>query len=148
MRIDMDCVRDVLLCVEAHTGLRTYCRFVDVELSAQVAPALGEPPKEPLDYQLSLTATHDNETLIYHVRYCSDADLIDLADVPTDEYIIRDLTPKGHDFIENIREPKNWRTVKGIASKVGSKSLDAVVQIASNVISDVVHTNLGLPPVK
>jgi hypothetical protein len=144
MRINVDCVRDIMLCSESNTGLRSCCVFIDTELSASIAPHLGELPKEPSDYQSELNQKWDNETLIYHVRYCIDADLLRVVGTPTDEYVISDLTPKGHSFIENIREPKNWRSVKGVAEKVGSKSLEAIVQIASNVISDVVKVQLGI----
>ena len=132
----MECVRDVLLCIEEHTGLRTYCQFIDVELSHKVAVALGDTPKEIPDYQCSLMASYDNTTLIYHVRYCINAELVYTSETPSDEYCICDLTPKGHDFVENIRAPKNWLAIKKHAATIGSKSLDVLIQIAATVISN------------
>ena len=34
MRLDIDCIRDILLCVEENTGLRQHCFFVDSGLTS------------------------------------------------------------------------------------------------------------------
>jgi len=52
--------------------------------------------------------------------------------------MIRDLTPYGHKFIANIRESNNWNKIKKIANDVGTTSLEAIMQIAINVISGLI----------
>lgn len=143
MRLDMDCVRDVLLCIEENTGLRKFCIFIDTGLTAS-AKFVGN-ATEPHDYQQMLLTKYDNDKLIYHVHYCIEADLLQQTNTSTPYKIcIADLTPKGHSFIENVRDNKVWTGVKGIAAKVGSKSLDAVIQIASNVITELIKAQFGL----
>ena len=47
MRLNMDCVRDILLCVEENTGLRKSCLFVDISPFANdVRRALGDNPMD------------------------------------------------------------------------------------------------------
>ena len=58
---------------------------------------------------------------------------------------IRDLTPKGHEFLANIREPKIWNGIKMVSAKIGSASLDALTQIASNVVTELIKTQFGIP---
>lgn len=59
---------------------------------------------------------------------------------------VSDLSPHGHEFLANIREDTIWNDVKSISSKVGSKSLSAVSQIASLVIAEIIKSQLGLRP--
>lgn len=138
MKLNLDCVRQILLCVEENTGLRKYCFFIDSGLEESEI-IIGSSPIPPPDYQTDLLKKFDNDELIYHINYCFQADLLS-TDRPLGVYqiFISDLTPKGHNFLENIRDNKVWSGVKGVAAKVGSKSLDAVIQIASNVITELI----------
>ena len=143
MRLEMDCVREILLCVEENTGLRKRCRFIDESLNAS-QEFLGE-IKAPAEYQEPLTKKYGNDTLIYHINYCIQAGLLEKA-ATSNGYVIviSDLTPNGHSFVENIRDNKIWAGVKGVAVKVGSKSLEAVIQIASNVITELIRSQFQL----
>ena len=144
MRLDLDCVRKILLCVEDNTGLRKSCFFIDASLE-EVETMIGSDPIAPPDYQQQLLKEFDNDTLIYHVKYCIEAELLSVED-PSGNYCITiaDLTPKGRDFLENIRDNKIWAGVKGVASKIGAKSLDSVIQIASNVLTQLIRTQFGI----
>ncbi len=145
MRLNMDCVRDVLLCAEEHTGLYSFCAFLDnSDFSNHVEEALGRTPRHLPEHQLQLERKYSNEELLYHVNYCAKADLIELNKELPSELYVTDLTPKGHDFLENIRENRIWSSVKDVAGKVGSKSLEAVVQIASNVITELIRSHFSL----
>ena len=42
MRINMDCIRDILLCVEENTGLQQRCFFISYDL-AKVQELIGLP---------------------------------------------------------------------------------------------------------
>lgn len=144
MKLNLDCVRGILLCVEANTGLRKRCFFIDsgLEKSERI---IGNTPTPPAEYQIELLKKYDNDELIYHVNYCIDAGLL-LPGGQKGLYqlIIVDLTPKGHDFLENIRDNKVWAGIKGISEKIGSRSLEAVIQIASNVITELIKAQFGL----
>ncbi|HIY04285.1 MAG TPA: DUF2513 domain-containing protein [Candidatus Anaerotignum merdipullorum] len=141
MRLNMDCVRDILLCVEEHTGLRKSCRFVDSN-SSEIAEFLGIEESLP-DYQQDLLEKYDNDTLIYHVNYCIRADLIiPLQASDANSIIIQDLTISGHNFLCDIREHQNWKTIKKIAGNIGSTSLSSFTSIASDVISNLIKTQI------
>lgn len=144
MKLNLDCVRQLLLCVEDNTGLRKYCYFIDSGLEkSQIV--IGESPIPPPDYQIGLLKKFDNDELIYHINYCVDAELLSTLTPPGSYQIgIADLTPKGHDFLENIRDNKVWSGVKSIATKVGSKSLESVIQISSDVITQLIKSQFGL----
>ena len=142
MKLNMDCVRDILLCIEEHTGLRKFCCFVDLNFSETIE-FLGIEKSLP-DYQQELLKKYDNDTLIYHINYCIKADLI----APTQasniySITIQDLTVSGHNFLCNIRENQNWKTIKKIAGNVGSTSLSSLTAIASEVISNLIKTQFN-----
>ncbi len=142
MKLNLDCVRDILLCVEENTGVRKYCYFVDSTLDDFNHRGGFEVLDAP-DYQKKLMENGSVEELIYHINYCVKADLLSQINSSTGyKILIADLTPKGHDFLENIREKTIWDGVKAIATKVGSKSLESVTQIASNVVIEIIRAQL------
>lgn len=144
MKLNLDCVRQILLCVEENTGLRQYCFFIDSGLEEGVT-MIGDTPIPPPDYQVNLLKKFANDELIYHINFCAEADLLSVdGSLGLYQTVIADLTPKGHDFLENIRDNKIWSGIKGVAEKVGSKSLDAIIQISSNVITQLIKTQFGL----
>ena len=144
MKLNLDCVRQILLIVEEKTGLRKYCFFIDSSLEASQT-AIGSPIIPPPDYQVSLLKKFDNDELIYHINYCVESGLLSI-DNSYGQYqiVIKDLTPKGHEFLENIRDDKVWSGVKKIALKIGSTSLNSVIQISSNVITQLIKSQFGL----
>lgn len=144
MKLNLDCVRQILLIVEENTGLRKYCFFIDSSLETSEM-AIGNPLIPLPNYQISLLKNFDNDELIYHINYCVESGLLS-TDTSYGLYqiVVKDLTPKGHDFLENIRDNKVWSGIKSIASKVGATSLNSVVQISSNVITQLIRSQFGI----
>ena len=135
MGLNPDCLRDVLICIEEHTGIRQICAFVDQGTKGQFSSLMAEKCEMP-DYQKSLSKQYDNDELIYHVRYCAQDDLICLSGSSTPYlFLITDLTPKGHQFIEKIRDDKQWSAVKRALESVRDYSLSAIGAIAEGVTS-------------
>ena len=131
MRLDWDCIRDILLCVEENTGLRKSCRFVDTSDDARKAcEATGTKMSEPAEYQIPLDEQYGNETLMYHIHYCcrDDSDLLDYYSDSTEMLVhIKDLSVAGHKTLSVIRQPAAWRKFKQIAAKVGISSLPTFI---------------------
>lgn len=142
MKLNMDCVRDILLCVEENTGLRKACSFVDTEL-ADATNFLGN-SSAPQKYQEELNEKYSNNELMYHVQYCAKAGLTktDNTDFGARIYVY-DLTPYGHDFLSNIRNQDNWAKTKEIGGKVGAFSLNMVAKIAEGVATAYLNKLLG-----
>ncbi|MCD8355899.1 MAG: DUF2513 domain-containing protein [Clostridia bacterium] len=143
MRLNMDCVRDILLCVEENTGLRQTCYFVDDSLN-DVASFLGN-KQRPQEYQTTLGKTYDNDTLIYHVNYCVEANLISrLEHAGSCVICISDLTPAGHELIGNIRKPENWEKLKNAGARAGAFGLNVVKSAAEGFGASLVMSYLHL----
>lgn len=121
-----------------------YRHFIDSGLEEGIT-VIGDTPTPLPDYQVELLKNFDNDELIYHINYCAESGLLSVnGSLGLYQIVITDLTPKGHDFLENIRDNKVWSGVKNIAAKIGSKSLDSVIQISSNVITQLIRAQFGI----
>lgn len=144
MKLNLDCVRSILLCVEENTGLRKCCFFVDTVLGEQLK-AVGMDMQEPFDYQVKLIDEYNNDEIMYHVRYCIDADLIVETEASnTHVRQIFDLTPAGHEFLSNIRNAQNWEKTKDVGKKIGAFGLNIASKIAEGVATAYLKQQLGL----
>ena len=145
MRINMDCVRDVLLCIEENTGLQQRCFFVSYAYS-EVQEMIGEELIDPRPYQLDLEKSYDNDELIYHLKYCAEAGLIVLGENNlTYQNWISDLTPKGHEFLAEIRDEGNWKKIKQACSKIGAVSMDIILEVSKSVLLAGFNSFLKMP---
>ena len=148
MRLDMDCVRDILLCVEENTNTYHYCAFYDIGYHGNKSREnAGEYryAEDVEDYQVKLLDKYGNDILMYHINYCEKDDLI--VTEPSHsiaEIKVFDLTAKGHNFIANIRKQDIWDGVKDIAAKIGSDSPNAIAQIASSIIVELIKKQFNL----
>lgn len=118
MKLNPDLIRDILLIVEDNS---TFEQVVEYR-------------KDYCSFHRLINYSH--EEIIYHIRQCDQANLLSdvhYYDGGTDVIIV-DLTPSGHEFINNIRESSNWNKIKILANKVGSFSIPVLQEIASNVI--------------
>lgn len=130
MKMDPDCIRDILLQTEE--------RFVIIPL-----PRLNfdtckmEDPKPLPKEKYPYIYQYDMKKLIYHVELAAEMDFIKLNDLK-DIYKIEDLTAQGHLLLADIRNEDVWSKTKDIAKKTGISSLDALKQIAVNVVSSMI----------
>lgn len=94
MKLNPDCVRDVLLYVESNTDLKHF---------ASISPS--QMPDELSKYSA--------DEVMYHIKQ---AELSALLDVPSwyldGGCLIKYLLPEGHQFLANIREDNNWNKTK------------------------------------
>ena len=125
MKLNPDCIRDILLfCEERCTAVS------EAEFSGDSALETGG-------------RSYQSDELFYHLNQCrlngyftkAGADIVG-------NYTVQDLTPKAHEFLANIRSDSVWNDVKGIAVKTGSKSLAALTQIATAVVSEIIRATL------
>ena len=114
MKLNPDCIRDILFATQEHTDFSTNIM-------------LGK------DNYTQMTDKYSFEELIYHVDQCRNYGFI-YADRRGSFYQIKDLTPAGHSFIANIEQENNWSKVKVAASKLGSIALPVLQALASDTI--------------
>ena len=129
MRLNLDCVRDILLCVEDVSGPHRPCMFTDFGSSdSSDYPDVTIPP-----YQIALNQKYSNDEFIYHIKYCSDASLVSGFHYYTNElFCIDDLAPLGHEFLANIRSDSNYHWLKNALSKIGSDAIPIAMQLIAD----------------
>lgn len=141
MRLNMDCIRDIMLWVESITTPRKYACYVDTDMVEALQEIyLDESDKPtPSAEQKQLCIKYSNEVLVYHLNYCIEAGLLKLHNASSRERIlIEDLTPKGHNFIGNIRQDSVYQKVKKVLDLLGVKTLDATAETATLVVSELI----------
>lgn len=126
MKLNPDCIRDILLLVEHKTSLSN---FLDIE-----------PRKLP-----ESLSNYQPDEVMYHIKQCELSGFLFVNSWYLDgSCLIKYLTPDGHKFLSDIREDSNWNKTKECAKKIGSDSLDALKQIASSIIITLIQSQFGL----
>ncbi|MDN5013257.1 DUF2513 domain-containing protein [Streptococcus sp. SN3] len=123
MKLKPDCIRDILLIVEKHA---TYSNDVEQEIVFQ-----------------ELENKYNHEEILYHVRQCEASGLFLQVQHFFGGFSIIDLSPAGHQFINDIRQDTNWNKIKEIAKNVGSTSLDVLKEISVQVISNLISNQFS-----
>ena len=129
MKLNPDCVRDILLIIETTTS------FDDI-----------------FYYEASNHASFTNlkkyshaET-IYHIRQCNLHGFLYAVDWNLEADVsVQDLTPLGHQFLADIRSDNIWTKTKSVSKKVGSASVSALMQIATGVVTQIIKNELMIP---
>lgn len=124
MKRDMDLIRNILLKVEE----------------------LDDPPLTKI---LSDIATDDDiKIMIEHLRLLiEEAGLITGIAAHTlmgSNWFSMKLTWKGHEYLDNIRDPEIWNKTKQGAQKVGSFSLDVMSGLAKGFIKKKISDHTGV----
>lgn len=113
MKLNHDCVREVLLYIEEN-------KVPDYYLES-----------EQLDEDIN---NFNFEVINYTIKQLSNAGFIEAKSIMgTSSYLIGDLTWEGHKFIDTIRDDSVWKETKERASKVSSVSLPIIQQLALSV---------------
>ena len=126
MKLNHDCVRDVMIFVEENVPYGHYADFSSVEIK---------------DYS--------HEDIIYAADKLLEANLLDgskhkYIGSNTPDIRITSITWAGHQFLDNIRDDGVWKNTKKVISNFSSVSLSLVGSIASQVITSLVQKQLGL----
>lgn len=127
MKLNPDCIRDILLTVESLPNMNNYYRF-----DSKSIPVLFP------DYSI--------EEVQYHIRQCDLNDfLYNVSSFQNGDYIVHDLTPLGHEFLANIRNDTFFQKVKDIGKDLGLSSLKDIAQIAASCATILIKNRFNLP---
>ena len=126
MKLNYDCIRDVLLYLEDNLTINNSIAF-------------------PSDIKESLLLKYSKDDLLYTVKILLNKKLIlgdDNFNYATGMYTanIESLSFDGHSFLDNIRDNQVWSKSKKILSAFKSVSIEIISQVATNVI----YKKLGL----
>ena len=142
LRLDILCIRDILLCVEEHTDYICAAKFIDLEDAKKIWSSIGGTAKVP-EYNHALYNKYGMDKVLYHINYCIDAGLVLAAETERSSYIftIVDLTPSGHDMVNDMRDSAIAERI----SSLKSASLPVLLHVAKELSSSAVKSFLGLP---
>lgn len=138
MKINIDCMRDVLIYVEDHltvilndeeTAIK--CNSLDILNLSKALP------------------NYKREDVWYSVKMLAECDYINTNGIDTQRYFammtIDSITYTGHKFIESIRPQPIWNKTKSIISKVGVHTLNFVEDTAQKIAVECVKSLIGIP---
>lgn len=126
MKLNHDCVRELLLYLEENLDNSNKIQFSEIKIS-----------------------NFDDATIIYTAIKLCEAGYI-TANIERDVYseifgYISDISWDGHKFLDTIRDNQVWNSTKKILSKVSSSSISFVSNIASQVLTNLINQQMGLP---
>lgn len=120
MKLNPDCIRDILLYLEENLGLSSDLEYIPVSVYSIA---------EALPYSLPEVSNT--------LEVLEEADFLRAAkDYGYDKIVMFDvirLTYAGYQFLESVRPKTTWEKVVGACTKLGSFSLDFVMQVATQV---------------
>ena len=127
MRLDLDCVRDILLELE------------ELPLDCHT----------PYSFPGSI-ARYGEDEVCYTLAKLSEGKYInaDVSRLPSgqyDFYGIFDMTFGGHEFLAKIRDTGQWKNVKKGLSAVRNYSLSAISSVAEGVTAAAINAYLSKP---
>lgn len=138
MKLNHDCVRDVLLFVEEEQRPGIFLHLNDF-ISIQDKDTSTKK-------RLSM---YDAETIKYTLMKLHEAgylkDNLSIISGRLVEYSTGALTWEGHKFLDTIRDPKIWKTTKEVASHLESVSITLISNIASNVLENYIQRFIPKP---
>ena len=117
MELKKDCVRDVLLYLEKNLNYNEEVFANNIGLKKY--------SKEDIYY----TCEKLSEAGFLNVKI----DKFIMSETPL--IMIKSITYDGHQFLDNIRDPKVWRETKTKLKEIGGVSLNIISQVAAAVIS-------------
>ena len=114
MQLNPNCIRGILLTAESK------CTFSE----------LWEYTERSLNLPYLAEFTHDE--ILYHIRQAHESGLIRGVHYYDGgaTVIVQDLTPAGHEFLANIRNPSVW---KDVCKKAANASLPIIIEIAKQL---------------
>lgn len=125
MKLNHDCVRDLMLLAEEKLNMKNFIRCSNLNLDP-----------------------YSKQELIYTAAKLIEADLLEgkysrYIDGDCDA-TIQSITWAGHEFLDNIRDDSVWKTTKDKLAGFKSASLSFVNNVASQILASMINQKLGL----
>ncbi len=123
MKLNQDCVRDILLYLEENLSYNDRLPAESIKLE-----------------------NYTMDEIHYTISLLCDANYIEA--IPIDSlgysrtFLIRSLTMSGHELLDNIRDNKVWKKTKETASKFTSVSLKILSSVAANLLTNMINQSL------
>lgn len=135
MNLDANCVRDVLLKIEE---LQKYFVNDDGDVEKNVIW---------LDQLCAVLPQHGKEDIFYTLSNLDQAGYINCTTQwvcgCVSECIVNHITYAGHEFLESIRDSKQWTAVKKGLNAIKNYSLSAISAVANGVTSAAINAYIS-----
>lgn len=130
MKLDIACIRDILLCLEDCLVLTDELRYKHVDL-----------------YDLCQTGNlqkYSRSQIAYTICKLDEADFINAsiqyADNSINYIAVDSITFAGHQFLDTIRPESVWSKIHSISEKTELKSISAIMDIAEIILPDTIKS--------
>lgn len=125
MKLNQDCVRDLLLYLEENLTLNDHLSVENISLK-----------------------NYSRDELLYTADKLYEAGYINcmrkIYDTTDLIILISSITYEGHQFLDNIRDDKVFAKTKAILSKFKSVSIEVISETASKVITNIINQQFNL----
>ncbi len=129
MKLNPDCIRDLLLSLEELLQFKSD-EFSDLRCPAIFSNAVASS---------SLMKPYSREDIAYTTQKLVEAGFIEASISYGDNSYIgalyTSITYDGHKFLENVRSDDVWQKAKTFSQKVGSFAIDVLSKVAANIIT-------------
>ena len=130
MKLNPDCVRDLLLTLEE------LLQFDDnMEYPTIFSEAIESTPQ---------MRAYSKQEIAYTTLKLIEAGYINAAPIPGDNCyngaLYSSITYLGHEFLDTVRPPDVWEETKSKAKKIGSFALDVLSKIAIGIITSRINS--------
>lgn len=118
MKLDQECVRDLLLYMENELPMNAQVRLSSV-------------------YEEHFKSKYSNEQVLYTASKLHEAKLIEgvpfTFDIGIVDFVMQSISYDGHQLLDNIRDPKVWEETKNATKKLTSVSLPILIEVAKTI---------------
>lgn len=128
MKLELDNIRNILLDLEENLGYSQTFDNNDLIFRAK---------------QLNISP----QSYFYTIEKLGEANFINITYNKTkfqNIIHVESITYSGHQFLENIRNDKNWKKTKAVAKSAGNTSIKIISTIAEKVGAEIALNVLGL----
>ena len=124
MKLNKDCIRDLLLYLEDNLSYTSDININNLKFK-----------------------NYTEEELVYTCERLIEADFLSCIvskgfEMPI--IIAKNITYRGHEFLDNIRDDSVWKETKKITSKFASTSVQIISNVAAKVIAEIITKQLGI----
>lgn len=124
MKLNHDCVRQLLLDIEEKVPFGS---FISINLLCEDYPS---------------------PDVLYAAKKLEEAGYIEISSLNGDgelsSMLVESLTWEGHQFLDNIRDNEIWASTKKTVSKFSSTSLGIMANVAGQLLSAAIKSQIGL----
>lgn len=130
MKLNPDCIRDVLLFLEDNLLMGEYYCIKSISISSIISGIAEDFEYEMEDIAYSIVQLMDAKYISGYKNYNGSAKKLYGE--------IDDITWEGHNFLNTIRSNTIWETTKGSAKKLGISSIRGLGSLASMILNAII----------